>query len=242
MAENEAPGSGHPHDYDHAHPDVSGGWLRAAAFGAMDGLVTNTALIAGVGGSGLSPHTVALTGAAGLIAGAFSMALGEYTSVTAQNEQLQAQVRVEEEALARLPEAEERELANMLVGYGMRPETAARASREIHQDGAQTLRAHVVHELGLDPDDQPSPLVAAGLSFVMFALGALIPLLPYLLGIDSLLIGLICGFVGFVGAGAASARLTGRPMAFGAARQLGLGAAAVGATYLIGMAVGHVVA
>ena len=243
MAESLPPkATGNPHDDDHTHPDVSGGWLRAAVFGAMDGLVTNTALIAGAGGSGLSPHAVALTGAAGLVAGAFSMALGEYTSVTTQNEQLQAQVKVEAAALARLPHEEERELANLLVGHGVSPETAAQASKEIHQDGRRALRAHVIQELGLDPDDQPSPLVAAGMSFLMFTLGALIPLLPYIFGFDSLVFGLACGFVGFAAAGAGAARLTGRQPQFGAARQLALGAAAVGATYLIGAAVGHAVA
>ncbi|MGL6234735.1 MAG: VIT1/CCC1 transporter family protein [Segniliparus sp.] len=242
MAEDLARALEDPHGIDHQHPDVAGGWLRPAVFGAMDGLVTNTALIAGAGGSGLAPHAVALTGVAGLVAGAFSMALGEYTSVTAQNEQLEAQVRVEEESLARVPDAEQRELAGLLTKYGMSEETAAQASREIHRDNAVALRAHVIQEIGLDPDDQPSPLVAAGLSFLMFALGALVPLLPYIFGFGSLAYGLAFGFVGFAVAGAFSARLTAQSIRLGALRQLGLGMAAVAATYSVGLLVGHSVA
>src|SRR5215212_315676 len=96
--------TGMPHTAGHRHSDVSGGWLRAATFGAMDGLVSNTALIAGVGAVA-GAHTVVISGFAGLVAGAFSMALGEYTSVTTANEQLDAEVRMEQRALSNHPEA-----------------------------------------------------------------------------------------------------------------------------------------
>src|SRR2546430_557724 len=127
------PPPGRPHIRAHRHSDVSGGWLRAATFGAMDGLVSNTALIAGVGAAA-DAHTVAISGFAGLVAGAFSMALGEYTSVTTANEQLEAEVHTERHALSNHPEAEETELVWMLVEMGMTPETAEKASEEIHRD------------------------------------------------------------------------------------------------------------
>src|SRR6201986_5258885 len=107
------PAQGMPHQIDHRHADVTGGWLRAATFGAMDGLVSNTALIAGVAASA-SSHTVVLSGVAGLLAGAFSMALGEYTSVTTANEQIDSEVRVERRSFRKYPDEERTELIGML--------------------------------------------------------------------------------------------------------------------------------
>src|ERR671921_275446 len=109
------PAGGLPHQIDHEHSDVSGGWLRAATFGAMDGLVSNIALIAGVGGGGVTPRTIVLTGTAGLVAGAISMGLGEYTSVQTQNEQLDAELAKERRELERPPAAEAEELAGMWI-------------------------------------------------------------------------------------------------------------------------------
>src|SRR5918994_5680157 len=114
--------TGKPHTAGHLHSDVSGGWLRAATFGAMDGLVSNTALIAGVAASA-SAHTVVLSGVAGLLAGAFSMALGEYTSVTTANEQIESEVRVERRSFREQPQAERAELVAMLVDMGMTEDT-----------------------------------------------------------------------------------------------------------------------
>src|SRR6185437_12243370 len=119
-----------PHEFDHRHGDVTGGWLRAATFGAMDGLVSNTALIAGVAASA-SAHTVVLSGVAGLLAGAFSMALGEYTSVTTANEQIESEVRVERRAFRKHPQAERAELKGMLQAMGMTEATATAATEEI---------------------------------------------------------------------------------------------------------------
>src|SRR6476620_11874287 len=112
-----------PHQIDHRHADVSGGWLRAATFGAMDGLVSNTALIAGVAASA-SAHAVLLAGVAGLLAGAFSMALGEYTSVTTANEQIDSEVTVERRAIRANPTGEKAELVQMLMKMGMSKPTA----------------------------------------------------------------------------------------------------------------------
>jgi len=228
-----------PHEFDHQHGDVSGGWLRAATFGAMDGLVTNTALIAGVGA--VEPHAVLLSGVAGLVAGAFSMALGEYTSVTTSNEQIDAEAAVERRAIANHPDAEKRELTGMLRKLGLSESTAEAAVEEIHEDEDIAVRIHLAQEIGVNPAEKPSPTVAAGSSFLMFAIGAIIPLLPYVLGFPSLLAGLICGGVGLLIAGAMAAHFTKRPRWQGALRQLVFGMVAVGATYLVGMFIGHVV-
>jgi vacuolar iron transporter family protein len=225
--------TGVPHTSYHRHSDVSGGWLRAATFGAMDGLVSNTALIAGVAAAA-DPHTVLLSGIAGLLAGAFSMALGEYTSVTTANEQVESEVRVEQRAFRRHPNAEKAELVAMLMAMGMTQETATTATEEVHRDENRAVNFHLVQELGVDPREKPSPWVAAGSSFVMFAIGAIIPLIPYLLGFASLWAGLLCGGVGLLIAGGLAARFTSRPAWFAALRQLAFGAVAIAATYSVG--------
>jgi VIT1/CCC1 family predicted Fe2+/Mn2+ transporter len=222
----------------HHHADVSGGWLRPAVFGAMDGLVTNIALIAGVGGGGVGPRAIVLTGTAGLVAGAISMALGEYTSVRTQTEQVEAEVAKERHELERHPEAEAEELAQMWIGRGMRPELAHEVARALAENPEEALRVHAQEELGVNPSEQPSPWTAAISSFVCFALGASIPLLPYLLGGQTLLPALIAGGVGLFVAGAAVARFTRRTWWGSGLRQLVLGAAAAGATFLIGLLIG----
>jgi vacuolar iron transporter family protein len=231
---------GLPHQIDHRHADVSGGWLRAATFGAMDGLVSNTALIAGVAASA-SAHSVVLAGVAGLLAGSFSMALGEYTSITTANEQIESEVRVERRSFRQYPAEERAELVSMLMDMGLTEATAAKATEELHQDENQALNFHLVQELGVDPSEKPSPWIAAGASFLMFALGAVIPLLPYLLGFASLWAGLSFGGVGLLVAGAVAARFTRKPLWLGSFRQLTFGAIAIGATYVVGMLIGSAV-
>ncbi|HEY5857041.1 MAG TPA: VIT1/CCC1 transporter family protein [Aldersonia sp.] len=238
---SEAPGPPEarlPHEYDHRHSDVSGGWLRAATFGAMDGLVSNTSLIAGVGAANVAPHTVVLGGVAGLVAGAFSMALGEYTSVTTQNEQIDKEVRVERRALRRNPAAEHAELVAEFVAMGMSPRTAAAAATEIGRDAERELDVHITAELGIDPAAKPSPYVAAGSSFLTFSIGAIFPLIPYLLGFSSLAAGLTVGLLGLLIVGGLAAHLTRTPLVRGALRQLVLGAVAIGATYGVGALIG----
>ncbi|MCU1620637.1 MAG: Conserved rane protein of unknown function [Modestobacter sp.] len=224
--------------HPHTHADVAGGWLRAAVFGAMDGLVTNTALVAGVGGGGAGSHAVVLSGVAGLAAGAISMALGEYTSVSTQNEQLDLEVAKERRELASNPVGEQAELAKLWEDRGLEPELAREVAEQLSRDPERALRVHTLNELGLDPDDKPSPWTAAISSFLCFAIGALIPLLPFLLGAPRLWLALLCGGVGLVVAGALSARFTPRPWWSAGLRQLLFGAVAAGATYLIGMAIG----
>jgi VIT1/CCC1 family predicted Fe2+/Mn2+ transporter len=222
----------------HQHNDLSGGWLRPAVFGAMDGLVTNIALVAGVGGGGASGHTIILTGMAGLVAGAFSMALGEFASVDTQNNAVQAEVAVEREELRRHPDAEKAELVGMYQAMGLSQDISERLAEEVHKDPELAVREHITAELGVNPDDQPSPWTAAISSFFCFAIGALFPLLPYLLGVHSLLIALGVGGVGLFAAGALVARFTTRSWWFNGLRQLGFGAIAAGATFLVGSLIG----
>ena len=232
--------TGRPHVADHRHADVTGGWLRAATFGAMDGLVSNTALIAGVAAAA-SAHTVVISGVAGLLAGAFSMAMGEYASVTTANEQIDSEVRLERKSFTLNPQAEQAELQAMLTDMGLAPDTAAKATEEIHRDEAKALNFHLVQELGVDPREKPSPWVAAGSSFVLFAIGAVIPLIPYLLGYESLWLGLAFGGAGLLLAGASAARFPRRHPVWASLRQLAFGAVAIAATYLVGLLVGGVV-
>jgi len=224
--------------HEHTHADVSGGWLRAAVFGAMDGLVTNTALVAGVGGGGVAPRGIVLAGVASLVAGAVSMALGEYTSVKTQNEQLDLEVEKERVELDRNPAGELAELVQMLRARGVEEDLAHDVAVQLSRDPETALRLHVVAELGLNPEDKPSPWVAAVSSFLTFGTGALVPLLPYLLGFSALWAALLCGGLGLVVAGAVSSRFTPRPWWFAGLRQLVFGAAAAGLTYLVGMAIG----
>jgi VIT1/CCC1 family predicted Fe2+/Mn2+ transporter len=242
MADGELPVDARrrPHDFDHRHGDVSGGWLRAATFGAMDGLVSNTALIAGIGAAA-DAHAVIVGGFAGLASGAFSMALGEYTSVRTANEQIESEVVVERRAFRKHQQAEKAELIDMLVDMGMTRPTATRATDEIHRDENRAVNFHLVQEIGVDPREKPSPYVAAISSFVMFALGAITPLIPFLLGLQSLWWGLACGGLGLMVAGGVAARFTRKPLWFAATRQLVLGAVAIAATYLVGTVVGTVI-
>ncbi len=224
--------------HEHQHRDVSGGWLRPAVFGAMDGLVTNVSLIAGVGGGGGSSRFIVLTGLAGLAAGAFSMATGEFVSVSSQNELVAAEVRKERHELEHNSESERLELAETFRMRGVDPDLADAVATQLSAHPESALDLHVREELGVDPGELPSPVTAAGASLVTFAIGALIPLIPYLAGFDSLGAALVLAAVAaFVGGGVV-ARLTDRPFLRGAIRQLLLGALAAGLTYLIGHLVG----
>jgi vacuolar iron transporter family protein len=221
-------------EINHQHRDVSGGWLRPAVFGAMDGLVTNVSLIAGVGGAKLAAHTIVLTGLAGLSAGAFSMAAGEYVSVSSQNELVAAEVEKERIELATNPADEQAELAAMYKMRGVDPALADEVARQLSRHPDEALRVHVREELGIDHDELPSPFTAAGASLVTFAVGALIPLLPFLLGFSSLGAAVILAAVAaFIGGGIV-ARVTARPFLRGALRQLVLAALAAAITYGIG--------
>jgi VIT1/CCC1 family predicted Fe2+/Mn2+ transporter len=225
-------------EHHHDHRDVTGGWVRPAVFGVTDGLVSNTALIVGVAGAHVSAHNVILTGMAGLAAGAFSMATGEYVSVASQEELTRAEIAIEKAEIARVPQAEEAELAAIYVERGVEPVLAKEVARQLSVDPEQAWRVHAREELGVDPDDLPSPWTAAGSSFVAFALGAMVPLLPYLLGATGLALSVGLAGLGLFAAGALVSRFTTRHWLYAGARQMLLGAAAAALTYAIGSAVG----
>jgi VIT1/CCC1 family predicted Fe2+/Mn2+ transporter len=229
-------------DVGHTHADVTGGWLRPAVFGVMDGLVSNFALIAGmaggVAGAGGDRGMVVLAGLAGLAAGAFSMAAGEYTSVASQAELAQAELAVERGELARSPEIEAEELTQRYVDRGVEIGVAREVARQLSQHPEQALAVHARDELGVDPGDLPSPLLAAVASFLAFAIGAFVPVLPYLLGATSVLPALILSTLGLFAAGTLVSRLTARSWWWTGSRQLLLGGTAAALTYGIGLLVG----
>ncbi|MEU0782274.1 VIT1/CCC1 transporter family protein [Streptomyces sp. NPDC006173] len=222
------------HRDNHTHRDVNGGWLRPAVFGAMDGLVSNLALMTGVAGGNVAHQTIVITGLAGLAAGAFSMAAGEYTSVASQRELVEAELAVERRELRKHPMDEERELAALYEGRGVEPELAREVARQLSRDPEQALEIHAREELGIDPGDLPSPTVAAVSSFGSFALGALLPVLPFLLGATALWPALLLAMFGLFGCGAVVAKVTARSWWFSGLRQLALGGAAAGVTYALG--------
>lgn len=229
-----------PAQIDHEHPDVTGGWLRPAVFGAMDGLVSNFALMMGVVGGSQASDTkpVVLAGLAGLAAGAFSMAAGEYTSVASQREFALKQVDIERHEILTNEQAEEAELAAMYVDKGADEDTAREMAREVHLDPENAVRVHAREEFGVDTDDLASPMLAAVSSFFSFALGAVIPLLSYLVGIETAWPAIVLSLIGLFACGAVVTRVTSRSWWFGGIRQLVLGGAAAGLTYLVGEAVG----
>ena len=234
----DVPGEPPATDVSHEHRDVSGGWLRPAVFGVMDGLVSNVALVAGVAGSGASPVTVAVAGLAGLVGGAFSMATGEYVSVRSERELVEAEIDAERREVADNPAGEAAELAGMYVARGVEPELARRVADQLSRDPEQAWRVHVREELGVDPDGLSSPWTAAGASFASFTLGAAVPLLPYLLGAGSVLAAVLLTVLALAVAGALTSRFTSRSPVYSAARQAGLGVVSAAATYGAGSLLG----
>ncbi|MGP4042777.1 VIT1/CCC1 transporter family protein [Streptomyces sp. 2A115] len=229
------------HRDNHTHRDVSGGWLRPAVFGAMDGLVSNLALMAGVAGGSVAPRIIVITGLAGLAAGAFSMAAGEYTSVASQRELVEAELDVERRELRKHPKDEERELAELYQARGVAPVLAREVARQLSKDPEQALEIHAREELGIDPGDLPSPTVAAVSSFGSFALGAFLPVLPYLLGATALWPAVLLALLGLFACGAIVAKVTARSWWYSGFRQLALGGAAAGVTYVLGSLFGTAV-
>ncbi|MGW7403690.1 VIT1/CCC1 transporter family protein [Streptomyces sp. NPDC054833] len=229
------------HRDNHTHRDVNGGWLRPAVFGAMDGLVSNLALLTGVAGGSVGHQTIVITGLAGLAAGAFSMAAGEYTSVASQRELVEAELDVERRELRKHPEDEQEELAALYEARGVEPALAREVARQLSKDPEQALEIHAREELGIDPGELPSPLVAAVSSFGAFALGALLPVLPYLLGATALWPALLLALAGLFGCGAVVAKVTARSWWYSGLRQLALGGAAAGVTYALGSLFGTAV-
>ncbi|SDG80339.1 Predicted Fe2+/Mn2+ transporter, VIT1/CCC1 family [Sinosporangium album] len=226
------------HAPTHRHRDVTGGWLRPAVFGAMDGLVSNFALIAGVAGGTSNTRIVLLAGAAGLAAGAFSMAGGEYVSVASQRELALAEIAVERRELKHNPEIELAELTQLIERSGVDPKVAAEVARQISQDPEKALEVHSRAELGVSQRDLPSPLTAAVSSFLSFSLGALLPLLPYLLGMHDLRGSAVVSCLALFGAGVLVSRVTARGWLYSGLRQLMVGVAAAVLTFGLGHVIG----
>ncbi|MEN3583554.1 VIT1/CCC1 transporter family protein [Streptomyces sp. ZYX-F-203] len=222
------------HRRNHTHRDVTGGWLRPAVFGAMDGLVSNFALMSGVAGGSLDRQAIVLSGLAGLAAGAFSMAAGEYTSVASQRELVEAELDVERGELRRHPQDEQAELAAFYVARGVEPALARRVARQLSRDPEQALEIHAREELGVAPGDLPSPRVAALSSFLSFAVGAVLPVLPFLLGAHALWPAALLALAGLFVCGALVSQVTARSWWYSGLRQLALGAGAAGVTYALG--------
>ena len=232
------------HGIQHEHPDVTGGWLRPAVFGAMDGLVSNVALIAGMAGGTRhlgDSSAVVLAGIAGLVGGAFSMATGEYISVASQSEAAEREIDKERREIIRNPVGETAELAAMYVAKGLDRKLAEEVARQIHEDVENAVAVHAREELGVDPEDLASPRLAAASSFLSFALGAVVPLVPYLLGSTSLLPAVALTLVALFVCGAVVARVTTRPWWYGGLRQVLMGAGSAAVTYAFGMLVGGAV-
>ncbi|MEU9748643.1 VIT1/CCC1 transporter family protein [Streptomyces niveus] len=240
VMDNEASLHG-AHRDNHTHRDVNGGWLRPAVFGAMDGLVSNLALMTGVAGGAVDRQTIVITGLAGLAAGAFSMAAGEYTSVASQRELVQAELDVERRELRTFPKDEMAELAELYESRGVEPELARQVAEQLSRDPELALEIHAREELGVDPDDLPSPMVAAVSSFGCFAMGALLPVLPYLFGATVLWPAVLVALFGLFACGALVARVTARSWWYSGLRQLALGGTAAALTYGLGTLFGAAV-
>ena len=223
------------------HRSVGGGNLRAAIFGINDGLVSNASLILGVVGAEASTGTVLATGVAGLLAGALSMAAGEYVSVRSQRELFEYQIGLERDELRQYPEAEAEERALIYIARGL-PEAQARDfARTLVADPAKALDVLAREELGLNPDDLGSPLGAAAFSFVAFTIGASVPLLPFLLGRQlpvAAYAGAGLAALALFGTGAAMSLFTGRNAWAGGARMLGIAALAGATVFAIGRLIG----
>jgi VIT1/CCC1 family predicted Fe2+/Mn2+ transporter len=218
----------------------TGGNLRAAVFGVNDGLVSNCSLILGVAGAAADNGVILLTGIAGLLAGAFSMASGEYVSVRSQREMFEYQIGLEKEELEAYPEEEAEELALVYAARGLPKDEALAIARKLIADPVRALDTLAREELGLNPDDLGSPWGAASASFLSFAVGAMLPLAPYLLlkGHTALYTTMGVTAVALFGIGAVISLFTGRSAWRDGLRMLGIGAAAGALTYFIGSFLG----
>ena len=225
---------------EHRHRNVLGGGARAAVFGVSDGLVTNVSLILGVAGAHPGGGFVKLTGLAGMVAGAFSMGAGEYVSMQAQRELLQRELDVERQALHASPEGESRELVAIYEERGMDPGLARDLVDKVMQDPDLALEVHAREELGIHPGSLGSPWQAALSSVLAFAVGAFLPLFPWLLGsgTTAILASVAIGVVASLLVGAGLAGFTGRSRWRSALRQLAVASVAAAVTYGIGRAVG----
>ena len=230
-------------DGETIHKNINGGWMRPAVFGAMDGLVSNFALMVGVAGGsqavGIENTTaIVLAGFAGLLAGAFSMAAGEYTSVASQAELAMAEIEIEKNELRQNPDAEIKELAEVWIKRGVSETVAMQFSKELSNNFEAFADAHTSEEFGVTAGDLPSAKLAAISSFIAFAAGATVPLVPFLLGSTKIVYSMIISLIGLFGAGALVSLVTTRTWWYSGTRQLIIGSGAAAITWFLGTTIG----
>ncbi len=227
----------------HRHRDVGGGSARAAVFGVSDGLVSNVALILGVAAAGTDASAVVVAGTAGLLAGAFSMAAGEYVSMKAQSELVERELDIERRSIREQPQAEIQELAAVYRNRGIAPDHATTMAEAVMADPEVALEVHAREELGIDPSETGDPVGAALSSFVAFGIGAILPLLPWFFtdGDRGVVLSALIGLSAAGLVGVALAYFTERSAIRTAIRQIGWASLACAVTWIIGGWLGTVV-
>jgi VIT1/CCC1 family predicted Fe2+/Mn2+ transporter len=223
------------------HPAAGGNALRAAVLGANDGLVSNISLVMGVAGAELAGRSILITGLAGLLAGSLSMAMGEWLSVQSARELYSHQIEIERAELESFPEEEIEELTLIYQAKGVAPEQARALATQLTSDRAAALETLTREELGIDPEELGgSAWVAAITSFLLFALGAIIPVLPYFFGSGWIAVAVSVGIsaIALFGIGAGITIITGRSAWVSGLRQVAIGVAAAAVTYGVGRLVG----
>ena len=231
---------GMSHTRSHRHRDVQGGVARASVFGVSDGLVSNASLILGVAGANVDASFVRLAGIAGLIAGAVSMAAGEYVSMRAQQELFERELELERLEIEHNPETELAELVQLYRDRGLSESTAVEVATQLMSSPEQALEVHAREELGVAPDALGSPVGASVGSFLSFCVGALVPLLPWFFtdGTTAVVVSLLLSMVAAGAVGVALASFTGRSMWKSAGRQMLIATVAAAVTYAVGSIVG----
>ncbi len=227
--------------FESRHKSVGGNALRAAVLGSNDGLVSNMSLVMGVAGAAVSNNTILLTGTAGLLAGAISMALGEWLSVQSSRELNQRQIELETEELEASPEEEKKELVLLYQAKGMSAANAQKLADKAFESPETAIDAIITEELGIDKEELGgSAWEAAIASFVLFSIGAIIPLYPFIFldGNNAILLSIGSSVIGLFGIGAAITLLTGKSVLFSGFRQVAFGLAAAAVTYGIGSLIG----
>lgn len=223
------------------HRATSGNALRAAVLGANDGLLSNFSLVMGVAGAALSAQSILITGLAGLLAGAGSMAMGEWISVQSSRELYERQISIEAEELRTIPDEEKEELALIYMAKGMPEEQARQMASRLVSDERTALDTLAREELGIDPEELGgSAWTAALTSFVLFAVGAIVPVLPFvfLSGIGAVALSVVLSTLALFGIGALITLMTGRSVLFSGMRQVLVGLAAAALTYGVGLLIG----
>jgi len=222
------------------HRTGQSGTLRAVIFGVSDGLVSNTSLVMGISGASPDPHFILLAGIAGLLAGSFSMAAGEYISMQSQRELYERQIALERAEMEAMPDEEQAELAAIYRAKGFSEEEAARVAARLFRDPEAALDTLIREELGLDPDQLGSPWGAAFGSLVAFAAGAAVPVVPYLLtsGAPAFVASIVLSVIAMFIVGTAISLLTGRSALFSGLRQVVIGVLAASVTFLVGRVIG----